>query len=55
MNRKGYVSVEVIIVAGLVLAAGLAILANFIRTGGQAGRDALSAMETAVSDATTAE
>jgi hypothetical protein len=51
MNRKGYVSVEVIIVAGLVLAAGLLILASFIRTGKEAANTAVASMESAIEDA----
>ena len=51
MNRKGYVSVEVIIVAGLVLAAGLLILARFITSGRTAGDNALEAMSAAIDEA----
>jgi hypothetical protein len=40
MNQNGYVSIEFIVVAGLILSAGIWILANFILDGGTAAESA---------------
>jgi hypothetical protein len=51
MNQKGYVSIEVIVVAGLILAAGIWILANFILDGGTAAESAQLDFENSYVDA----
>ena len=50
-GRNGYVSIEVIVVAGLIIAAGLWILANFILDTGLAAESAQLDFEDAYIDA----
>lgn len=41
MNRKGYVSLEVIVIAGIALAAGIVLLVSFIGSAEGAASDSL--------------
>lgn len=51
MDKKGYVSLEVVVVAGLVLAAGIFILVQFILDTDLAGEQAIVGFEDAYVEA----
>ena len=51
MNRKGYVSLEVIVIAGLILAAGIVLLMRFVERADEAGEAAHDEFEDALEGA----
>ena len=51
MNRKGYVSLEVIVIAGLILAAGIILLMRFVERADEAGDTAYEEFESALEGA----
>ena len=51
-NKKGAVSIETIIVSGLILALGVAIILNFNSTVRKGANDSNQAISTAVDNAT---
>lgn len=51
-NKKGAVSIETIIVSGLILALGVAIILNFNKTVRQGANDSNQAISSAVTNAT---